>query len=43
MSVVAELVRTLKGRVAVASNEGRYTRFTISLPSQASAGQADAA
>jgi two-component system, chemotaxis family, sensor kinase CheA len=41
MSVVAELVRTLGGRVAIASGDGQYTRFTITLP--ASGRQADAA
>ena len=43
MGVVAQQVRGLKGRVAVASNEGRYTRFTISLPAVAGAARADAA
>jgi HPt (histidine-containing phosphotransfer) domain-containing protein/PAS domain-containing protein len=32
MNVVAELVKELKGRIAVATGEGRYTRFTIVLP-----------
>jgi signal transduction histidine kinase len=32
MNVVAELVKELKGRIAVATGEGRYTRFTIALP-----------
>jgi two-component system chemotaxis sensor kinase CheA len=32
MNVVAETVKELKGRIAVATGEGRYTRFTIVLP-----------
>jgi signal transduction histidine kinase len=32
MNVVAELVKELRGRIAVATGEGRYTRFTIVLP-----------
>jgi two-component system, chemotaxis family, sensor kinase CheA len=32
MSVVAELVRELQGRIGISSGEGRYTRFTIVLP-----------
>jgi HPt (histidine-containing phosphotransfer) domain-containing protein/PAS domain-containing protein len=32
MNVVADLVKGMKGRIAVASAEGRYTRFTILLP-----------
>jgi two-component system, chemotaxis family, sensor kinase CheA len=32
MNVVADLVKSMKGRIAVASSEGRYTRFTIALP-----------
>jgi two-component system, chemotaxis family, sensor kinase CheA len=34
MNVVADLVKSLKGRIAVASSEGRYTRFTITLPTR---------
>ena len=33
MNVVAALVKELKGRVGLASGEGRYTRLTIMLPS----------
>lgn len=40
MSVVAELVKELKGRIAVATGEGRYTRFTIVLPPDAAAAAA---
>jgi two-component system chemotaxis sensor kinase CheA len=32
MNVVADLVKGMKGRISVASAEGRYTRFTILLP-----------
>jgi two-component system, chemotaxis family, sensor kinase CheA len=37
MNVVADLVKSLKGRIAVASSEGRYTRFTITLPNSSAA------
>jgi HPt (histidine-containing phosphotransfer) domain-containing protein/PAS domain-containing protein len=37
MNVVADLVKSLKGRIAVASSEGRYTRFTIALPARGAA------
>jgi len=37
MNVVADLVKSLKGRIAVASSEGRYTRFTIALPARSPA------
>lgn len=40
MSVVAELVKEMKGRIAVATGEGRYTRFTIVLPPDAAAAAA---
>ena len=33
MNVIAELVKELSGRVGVSTGEGRYTRFTIVLPS----------
>jgi HPt (histidine-containing phosphotransfer) domain-containing protein len=42
MNVVAELVKELKGRIAVATGEGRYTRFTIALPAAEGAGAAAA-
>jgi two-component system, chemotaxis family, sensor kinase CheA len=32
MSLVAELVRELNGKIAVATGEGKYTRFSILLP-----------
>ena len=43
MSVVAEHVRALRGRVAIASGDGQYTRFTITLPPGSSGRQANAA
>jgi signal transduction histidine kinase len=32
MSLVAELIRELNGKIAVATGEGKYTRFSILLP-----------
>jgi HPt (histidine-containing phosphotransfer) domain-containing protein/PAS domain-containing protein len=32
MSLVAELIREMNGKIAVATGEGRYTRFSILLP-----------
>ena len=32
MNLVAELVREARGRIAVSSSEGRYTRITVMLP-----------
>jgi len=32
MSLVAELIREMNGKIAVATGEGKYTRFSILLP-----------
>ncbi|MCX7059143.1 MAG: ATP-binding protein [Proteobacteria bacterium] len=33
MSLVAEIVKDLNGRLGISSGEGRYTRLSVVLPS----------